>query len=106
LLTCLTAPSAACVLTPALHDALPIYRACDVLPQLTAASPPRLASRGVRLRDVDSAGHAATSCVWSGGSTAIGSALASPARNHASDRKSTRLNSSHVNSSYAVFCWR
>src|SRR5947209_17436968 len=27
-------------------------------------------------------------------------------RNPHSDRKSTRLNSSHANSSYAVFCWK
>src|SRR3712207_8408192 len=34
----------------------------------------------------------------------LGSALQNPAVNGAEDRKSTRLNSSHANISYAVFC--
>src|SRR5207249_8034049 len=34
----------------------------------------------------------------------IGSALPATAPGHSADRKSTRLNSSHVSISYAVFC--
>src|SRR5258707_11970549 len=35
-----------------------------------------------------------------------GRLVAEPPRNSSSDRKSTRLNSSHANISYAVFCFK
>src|SRR3712207_9204023 len=69
------------IYTLSLHDALPIS------PQTPGSAPPRLASTGVP--------------------QAIASSADSPkpsARLGTTDRKSTRLNSSHANISYAVFC--
>src|SRR5258707_2895733 len=43
------------------------------------------------------------SCTWSS-SARSGGALSNSARTLSLDRKSTRLNSSHANISYAVFC--
>src|SRR3712207_7996085 len=72
------------IYTLSLHDALPIYgvlgqAAADRLGQLGGGGPLGQLSRGtVRERHTDVS--------------------------HSKDRKSTRLNSSHANISYAVFC--
>src|SRR3712207_8225709 len=50
----------------------------------------------MRLRNVNA--------VITGASSGIGQAVASHFRREGADRKSTRLNSSHANISYAVFC--
>src|SRR3712207_9445806 len=77
------------IYTLSLHDALPIYKAA------TARCPRALRHRasgdGVRVA-VDAARR--------------GRPRTRPRRTHvqAVDRKSTRLNSSHANISYAVFC--
>src|SRR3712207_9093881 len=70
------------IYTLSLHDALPICRR----------------ARRRRLRPAArGAGHG-------GGGRRRGSALPRPRRVQHEDRKSTRLNSSHANISYAVFC--
>src|SRR5699024_12355067 len=74
----LTSPTAIYPLS--LHDALPIYGA----PQDTGRHRPQERSDDRRGAD----GAARTVAV------------------DCADRKSTRLNSSHVSISYAVFCWR
>src|SRR5258707_6188229 len=67
-----------------LHDALPIFPAA--VPDRPAVAAADLRRRGLR-RPAGGAGHA-------------GLRADRPVR----DRKSTRLNSSHANISYAVFC--
>src|SRR5688500_19123145 len=75
------------LLTLSLHDALPIW---------TAASRTTAAPRSLRLQfDRELAGRA-------GVAGQVEGAHADPER--ALDRKSTRLNSSHLVISYAVFC--
>src|SRR3712207_9376596 len=70
------------IYTLSLHDALPISTATSRLqPAMPATPPPRL---------------------FAPPATLTGSPPATPAPT--SDRKSTRLNSSHANISYAVFC--
>src|SRR3712207_8207911 len=75
------------IYTLSLHDALPIYR-----PRLLAAgTPPEFfaaAERGRSLVGIAAYAVAAGSAAWE----------------PLLDRKSTRLNSSHANISYAVFC--
>src|SRR5690349_23451173 len=69
------------IYTLSLHDALPI--------------------------SFSSAPRSTTACVVDAGEgscTSTDSARTEPSTDHAVDRKSTRLNSSHVESSYAVFC--
>src|SRR5690606_41920508 len=83
-------PATAAFYTLSLHDALPICRGCS-------ACSPR-SRRRVRSR-------AGCSCTTSRSRPA--SRTRSPPRSSARtrpDRKSTRLNSSHVKISYAVFC--
>src|SRR5690606_41655600 len=81
-----------------LHDALPIYRPKDRGPE--QAQPlgdlPADQARSNHQRDLGKAGgtHRRT-----GG---LGQVHTPPCRHE--DRKSTRLNSSHVKISYAVFC--
>src|SRR3712207_7637819 len=74
------------IYTLSLHDALPIFRervrpalAAPALPDRALAAP---AARGARVRD----------------------RVAATRQRRPTDRKSTRLNSSHANISYAVFC--
>src|SRR3712207_7900275 len=74
-----------------LHDALPIcaiYDALKAVPPAPGASMPNKV-----LVEVECASHA---LLWEGSATWGGP--------HTTDRKSTRLNSSHANISYAVFC--
>src|SRR3712207_9254752 len=66
------------IYTLSLHDALPIWTSGG--------------GRGCHWRDQGRAGDAAPHDPTE------------PALHHAQDRKSTRLNSSHANISYAVFC--
>src|SRR5690606_41026919 len=78
-----------------LHDALPIFRGPRRGPGETAGGPPR------------AAGHAHSSvrrrpCLEN--SISIQGRRRSPFPSSRRDRKSTRLNSSHVKISYAVFC--
>src|SRR3712207_8175916 len=75
------------IYTLSLHDALPIFPGAGATPCLNGAR----AARGGSSRRTRSASSSARS-----------SLPASSAR--PSDRKSTRLNSSHANISYAVFC--
>src|SRR5437868_8290845 len=79
------APAAICTLS--LHDALPICVAAGAGGPLAAAArgPPHARRPG---------DYGVTP---GGGGAAV-------ARRHHEDRKSTRLNSSHVSISYAVFC--
>src|SRR5437868_9748112 len=82
-------PASTKIYTLSLHDALPISRVYDLFPSLAE----RRRNRGNHL---------------SGGEQqmlAIGRALmGNPTLLLMEDRKSTRLNSSHVSISYAVFC--
>src|SRR5439155_24206648 len=77
-----SAPATTALYTLSLHDALPIWRLCDGLG--VGGSPGR-------------AGRAAGAEAIRSFSGALGVA-------QLVDRKSTRLNSSHVATSYAVFC--
>src|SRR5258707_648791 len=83
------------IYTLSLHDALPISPAPDYADQLRAAdlrvTRPRLAV----LEAVHAHAHADTETLFS---------IQAAPTNSDSDRKSTRLNSSHANISYAVFC--
>src|SRR5688572_32264403 len=69
------------IYTLSLHDALPICKLVDVLVE----------------REGDTAGTRK-------GESALGARLPRRARTAHTDRKSTRLNSSHSQISYAVFC--
>src|SRR3712207_7524524 len=79
------------IYTLSLHDALPIYRSPSPrqrVRRLAAASALPGLSRARKARGVCRRG-------WARGA---------PPRMRLADRKSTRLNSSHANISYAVFC--
>src|SRR5690606_41866248 len=77
--------------TLSLHDALPIFRNPSSGAGPTGWTSTRHASRHASTPRPTSA-TPPWRCIWTPASTAI------------SDRKSTRLNSSHVKISYAVFC--
>src|SRR3712207_9308348 len=80
------------IYTLSLHDALPISRRC------CEHERSRIDTGGVPIYD----DHIVTACL-----RPSGLACAPPTRlvlPHRLDRKSTRLNSSHANISYAVFC--
>src|SRR5690606_42015799 len=90
-------PASTSIYTLSLHDALPIFHDRAERPVLQAIRhDDRDLDRdlGLQLADaVAGAGRAAAEAPWR------------PARRaHPRDRKSTRLNSSHVKISYAVFC--
>src|SRR3712207_8645361 len=74
------------IYTLSLHDALPIWEVASCTNQRT--------------------GEASPYCVLEGhvSGTERDSYLCGPAPEEPQDRKSTRLNSSHANISYAVFC--
>src|SRR3712207_7108873 len=74
------------IYTLSLHDALPI---CDVDPSAAAAA---------RLRDTR---HRVSARAFE---DRVDTLCRVPVAARAEDRKSTRLNSSHANISYAVFC--
>src|SRR3712207_7182901 len=83
------------IYTLSLHDALPIFAAADDRPDRLRR--PRLPGRDRRplVLTKRAAGRSDRA-----GLAREGSAPSAPCR----DRKSTRLNSSHANISYAVFC--
>src|SRR5690606_41963800 len=72
--------------TLSLHDALPIYMSVEALLTTTATL------RRVARSTTDAEGNP------------VRTQTTSTVRCHIEDRKSTRLNSSHVKISYAVFC--
>src|SRR3712207_8184609 len=77
------------IYTLSLHDALPIYR---LLPGARGAAAAGRPLRRVRRLD------------GPGSRRRPGRDVVDPRRGGDGDRKSTRLNSSHANISYAVFC--
>src|SRR3712207_8401152 len=81
------------IYTLSLHDALPIYTAIVWVPPSTDG-PQKTVAEGLKRP------------LWSAACTPpLVRALAVPlGPSSARDRKSTRLNSSHANISYAVFC--
>src|SRR3712207_8462446 len=79
------------IYTLSLHDALPISRSCDTGGQF----PQRIQQSSGRLGRTNLAAELATSISCGDASDAYPTVL---------DRKSTRLNSSHANISYVVFC--
>src|SRR5207253_10776024 len=97
----LTAPAAPDIYTLSLHDALPI--------SARASIPHVIARRGVVLfissigADMTGPGGAPY-YVAKAGVNALMKVLAKEVASDGVDRKSTRLNSSHVAISYAVFC--
>src|SRR5207249_8443778 len=102
-----TATAAPDLDTLSLHDALPIWSGRWLAPVCCACGARR------RRESAASAADSAPPCVRRDGPACGPVACPSPARcRHASggrdraltDRKSTRLNSSHVSISYAVFC--
>src|SRR3712207_9041611 len=78
------------IYTLSLHDALPIYAA--------VVGKARMGARGTVPCVVD----ALRSCLQA--AVDDGLSAVNPASRLGADRKSTRLNSSHANISYAVFC--
>src|SRR5437773_7660304 len=84
-----------------LHDALPIYgRHCQSSPPSCADQPGVAAVCGCiesKSRYADGRSAFAAECEWAGEKAGRNAA-------HSQDRKSTRLNSSHITISYAVFC--
>src|SRR5690606_42035835 len=87
--------------TLSLHDALPI---CITAPVLNPSSFARLRSTPPMRK------HSPGGCIspwaspFSKGAPASAATSPSPVASTTTDRKSTRLNSSHVKISYAVFC--
>src|SRR5690606_41765224 len=88
-----TLPAATAIYTLSLHDALPILLGVATTSLAEGLARERLACSTSRL-------VMRPSCA----ATAPRSMPASRASARAADRKSTRLNSSHVKISYAVFC--
>src|SRR3712207_8818425 len=87
------------IYTLSLHDALPIYRRGR---RARRRLPRRAPGRRAPERPI--AGGVRGDRSWRGGSVlGRGEGLRRGARDEG-DRKSTRLNSSHANISYAVFC--
>src|SRR2546428_8410781 len=80
------------IYTLSLHDALPI----SLARRDPGGSPPAAARRPVRDAAVPGDRAGASGGAGAGGARAAGAG--------AQDRKSTRLNSSHDQTSYAVFC--
>src|SRR5438067_10742523 len=94
------APAATAIYPLSLHDALPI---CQVILVERDKLVPRLGSRG-RL-PVEVVPFALPLCRRRLAALGLGPALRTAGeRPFVTDRKSTRLNSSHVSISYAVFC--
>src|SRR5437870_13533306 len=82
-----TATATTTIYTLSLHDALPISQTGRAAPPACSRSTRYLDRRGRLLASI---GHEVN--------------VQQSAARHARDRKSTRLNSSHVAISYAVFC--
>src|SRR5688572_32214840 len=85
-----------------LHDALPIWRSRRRMERATKTSSSTTRTRSER---VDGAGGRELGCSCpTGRSSLYGSVTVNVEPTPTSDRKSTRLNSSHSQISYAVFC--
>src|SRR3712207_7703454 len=82
------------IYTLSLHDALPI---CSSASSRTATSPSTGGSAAGRRRSTSTTPRTYTF-------TSVRASTAFRTRRSTRDRKSTRLNSSHANISYAVFC--
>src|SRR5205085_12463732 len=102
------APASAPLYAPSLHDALPIYRGTASRPNLLVNNASHTRYVNLTLHDggigffsypnradVEVSGCIVYNNGWSVGTVGNG---------HGLDRKSTRLNSSHSQISYAVFC--
>src|SRR5699024_12216131 len=90
--------------TLSLHDALPIFDT-----KIVAGAPPRMLTSGIA--DAMATWVEAKAVIQNGGENQVGGrttiaaeAIAERCEEVLLDRKSTRLNSSHVSISYAVFC--
>src|SRR5690625_6188060 len=79
--------------SPSIHDMIPDFRSGAS----STSRPPKVCPAS----SIDRAGHASSPVA---GSSAYTTALPAPEVGSQPDRKSTRLNSSHVAISYAVFC--
>src|SRR5207249_8739627 len=93
--------------TLSLHDALPIFVQGFNFVIPAQAVKDFLAGTEVKLGEpsrFNRAWQAGLSDFFAGNHSRAGSALAEANRLMPEDRKSTRLNSSHVSISYAVFC--
>src|SRR2546421_10429663 len=87
------------IYTLSLHDALPISRDCDRASPSAASPASPSVWRTVRSSSCRSAPSTTQSCA-----TQSSAPRTSGCRTRRTDRKSTRLNSSHDQISYAVFC--
>src|SRR5699024_12727265 len=89
-----------------LHDALPIFSPVGIWPKppgtcILKSSTPRSPDHKAEARLSESSAPSTQSCLPNcRGISPTGNA----SQTRSSDRKSTRLNSSHVSISYAVFC--
>src|SRR5204863_7721683 len=100
-------PSPSQFYTLSLHDALPISRAQARPPASSASAPSSVPKTSVRTApDLSASSQKAVSLAENGRCKEALPLLkiASQERSDKEDRKSTRLNSSHVEISYAVFC--
>src|SRR5699024_11447893 len=98
----LIAPSTTEIYTLSLHDALPIYPNAS---KLLLSGHTDTVKIGAQKWDYDPfKGDIAHGKLHGRGTTDMKSGLAALYLALESDRKSTRLNSSHVSISYAVFC--
>src|SRR5690606_41311401 len=88
--------------TPSLHDALPIWRGVEVVDAADRAQGLGDGSRGAR-RGGEHHPAPRSPLRFAGGG--VHRLVRVPGGHRRTDRKSTRLNSSHVKISYAVFCF-
>src|SRR5699024_12231785 len=100
-------PAPTPILTLSLHDALPILRPFEKTTMNRYRNPHEKREKK-RSTVIKQETTGAQSAAWQAGDKAshkkwgVGTVVA--IRGEAEDRKSTRLNSSHVSISYAVFC--
>src|SRR5690606_40276559 len=96
-----TVPSAPEIYPLSLHDALPIYRGTSTIRLYISR---RSAYHGTSWRSLSNSASAPVSQPYLRSTQAPSDSGTRSTVSPSSDRKSTRLNSSHVKISYAVFC--
>src|SRR5207253_9924243 len=86
--------------SPSLHDPLPIFLRLSLAPPPSLDPPMQHAAEDIARRVIESLEYVGVLAIefYENQGNVFGGTL------HRRDRKSTRLNSSHVASSYAVFC--
>src|SRR5207249_11979253 len=96
-----TTPAPPDTYTLSLHDALPI---CLKRSQLSKITADPLTGQTTAVYQVEVQGVKNTTAIFTAYNNGIAVGLPVTTASSSGDRKSTRLNSSHVSISYAVFC--